>query len=93
MILLSSLSCQVGEVVPAREGLRLLPLRLLLRFHRQVGEVVPAREGLRPTFQVLSEQLDTVGEVVPAREGLRQCVPNKHPNSLLSERLFQLEKD
>jgi len=36
----------VGEVVPAREGLR--PLSLLsITFFFLIGEVVPAREGLR----------------------------------------------
>jgi len=37
---------EVGEVVPAREGLRLC-LQLLLMQLPKVGEVVPAREGLR----------------------------------------------
>ena len=36
----------VGEVVPAREGLRLLTL-VSIDFFIVVGEVVPAREGLR----------------------------------------------
>jgi len=34
----------VGEVVPAREGLRLLPPKWFRRSPR-IGEVVPAREG------------------------------------------------
>ena len=38
---------KVGEVVPAREGLRLSPLAKILYFLPLVGEVVPAREGLR----------------------------------------------
>ena len=36
----------VGEVVPAREGLRLRSTGLAMN-DRPVGEVVPAREGLR----------------------------------------------
>jgi len=37
----------IGEVVPAREGLRLLNFIALLPFNLFIGEVVPAREGLR----------------------------------------------
>jgi len=38
----------VGEVVPAREGLRpLLDNKNTESLHIHVGEVVPAREGLR----------------------------------------------
>jgi len=36
----------VGEVVPAREGLRLLAV-VSMQLINIVGEVVPAREGLR----------------------------------------------
>ncbi len=61
----------------------------------RVGEVVPAREGLR---QLLNESLargfSEVGEVVPAREGLRQISKFVlFHRVIVSERLFQLEKD
>jgi len=39
----------IGEVVPAREGLRLIAPNNRREIHVLViGEVVPAREGLRP---------------------------------------------
>ena len=38
---------EVGEVVPAREGLRQFVFHIH-KFFKFVGEVVPAREGLRP---------------------------------------------
>ncbi len=44
----------VGEVVPAREGLRLCLLDLF-DAGVSVGEVVPAREGLRLASLVFSE--------------------------------------
>jgi len=38
----------IGEVVPAREGLRLSYSMLQPLSSITIGEVVPAREGLRP---------------------------------------------
>ncbi len=67
-----SVGLGVGEVVPAREGLRQdFQLSGTLHFPL-VGEVVPAREGLRlHNPKTHHFQAGMVGEVVPAREGLR----------------------
>jgi len=61
----------VGEVVPAREGLRPSIEVTVAALAASVGEVVPAREGLRHTAQSVFVDPGNVGEVVPAREGLR----------------------
>gem|GEM_PF-3858797 len=62
----------VGEVVPAREGLRRAAINSSNVFLPAVGEVVPAREGLRLFGCHFVQNLCAyVGEVVPAREGLR----------------------
>ena len=46
----------IGEVVPAREGLR--PLNALLHGNiKGIGEVVPAREGLRQFTLSIEERL------------------------------------
>jgi len=60
----------IGEVVPAREGLRPLFLKRA-SFFSKIGEVVPAREGLRLPYPSIVDSLTSIGEVVPAREGLR----------------------
>ena len=83
---------EVGEVVPAREGLRPKAFRVPTLIEL-VGEVVPAREGLRLKFSTVMLSYCIVGEVVPAREGLRQFTCVRRFNRPASERLFQQEKD
>jgi len=86
---------QVGEVVPAREGLRLFFVLCETPKIKLVGEVVPAREGLRPSASSAAAAFTlVVGEVVPAREGLRRSASFcKFAAFFASERLFQQEKD
>ncbi len=85
----------VGEVVPAREGLRPSQISLMWADRVFVGEVVPAREGLR----------------LPPRCGLIALVPSRRSGSSKrriktftvnvvfisflpqSEKWFQQEKD
>jgi len=61
----------IGEVVPAREGLR-PPYNIVYSKAGAIGEVVPAREGLRLIYIAIILVSVTIGEVVPAREGLRR---------------------
>jgi len=84
----------IGEVVPAREGLRHKKLREITKEIPEIGEVVPAREGLRPFLRICCDPQRRIGEVVPAREGLRPerkfftvCIICR------SEKWFQQEKD
>ena len=83
----------IGEVVPAREGLR--PFNPGFSFVSLfIGEVVPAREGLRPNKSPLMQGAVYIGEVVPAREGLRLYLLYHFPGFFtLSEKWFQQEKD
>jgi len=61
----------IGEVVPAREGLRQKKIANNVFSFSKIGEVVPAREGLRLFNYNLALSRALIGEVVPAREGLR----------------------
>jgi len=83
----------VGEVVPAREGLRLTFLLRTLNTIR-VGEVVPAKEGLRQGHPYATNK---------NHNGRRGCSSKRRIKTILfsfnreiksqSERLFQQEKD
>jgi len=82
----------VGEVVPAREGLR-LPFGELNRKggHRRRG--CSSKRRIKTCCNFVFPGYPLVGEVVPAREGLRLFNFIRTFLKNVSERLFQQEKD
>ena len=86
----------VGEVVPAREGLRPVEGSLCKDFRPYCRRGCSSKRRIKTNlFAPMINCRSTVGEVVPAREGLRPVNNTvlRSSISVASERLFQQEKD